>query len=149
MEEASHAPSGGDREPEGEGGGSDEGGPEVKVMLATRKRAERAETTALWARMELLAPKLDENKGVPGGQRSKLLRTGRSKEELLKDVLVVVRHHAAVAGSHTRHALAEDNCQTALMVVHLDTGKIAHASRGFLELGSWLNSSPETLDPSR
>jgi len=57
--------------------------------LALRKRIERANTTALWATLELLAPNVDENKGLPG-RRSKALR-GRTKEELLKDVMHAVR----------------------------------------------------------
>lgn len=141
MEEASHARSCGDREPVGGRKASDEGregAPPFKAVLALRKKKERAQTSELWATMELLAPTLEENKGVPGGQRSKLLRTGRSKEELLKDVLAVVRYQTALAGSRTRQALEVASCQAGLVTVHLDTGKIAHASRAFQELGSWL-----------
>ena len=54
-----------------------------------RKKNERARTTALWSRLEALAPKVDENKTQPGF-RSKALR-GRSKKELLKDVIHAVR----------------------------------------------------------
>ena len=57
--------------------------------LALRKRIERANTTALWAKLALLAPNVDENKGQPG-HRSKALR-GRTKEELLADVMHAVR----------------------------------------------------------
>jgi len=62
---------------------------EVRQELALRKKIERANTIALWARLELLAPKVDENT-QPGGRRSKALR-GRTKEELLKDVVHAVR----------------------------------------------------------
>ena len=57
--------------------------------LALRKRIERANTTALWAKLALLAPNMEENKGL-GGRRTKALR-GRTKEELLKDVMHAVR----------------------------------------------------------
>ena len=57
--------------------------------LALRKRNERTNTTALWAKLALLAPNVDENKGQPG-HRSKALR-GRTKEELLADVMHAVR----------------------------------------------------------
>ncbi|KAJ1467543.1 hypothetical protein T484DRAFT_3631144 [Baffinella frigidus] len=72
MEEASHARSCGDREPVGGRKASDEGregAPPFKAVLALRKKKERAQTSELWATMELLAPTLEENKGVPGGQR--------------------------------------------------------------------------------
>ena len=65
------------------------GRPANKEALALRKKNERANTTALWATLELLAPNVDENKGQPG-HRSKALR-GRSKDGLLKDVMHAVR----------------------------------------------------------
>jgi len=58
-----------------------------KQELALRKKNERANTTALWSRLELLAPNVDENRSQPG-YRSKALR-GRAQEELLKDVHAV------------------------------------------------------------
>jgi len=61
----------------------------TKEDLALRKKNERANTIALWATLELLAPSVDENKGLPG-YRSKALR-GRTKEELLQDVIHAVR----------------------------------------------------------
>jgi len=61
----------------------------TKEELALRKRSERANTTKLMARLELLAPKMDQNT-LPGGLRSKALR-GRAREELLKDVMHAVR----------------------------------------------------------
>jgi hypothetical protein len=57
--------------------------------LALRKKNERAHNNALWATLDLLAPSVDANKGNPG-YRSKALR-GRTKEELLKDVMHAVR----------------------------------------------------------
>ena len=57
--------------------------------LALRKKNERAHTTALWSRLEVLAPKVDENTKQPG-YRSKALR-GRAKEQLLHDVIHAVR----------------------------------------------------------
>ena len=61
----------------------------TKGELALRKKNERADTTALMATLELLAPNVEENKRQPG-HRSKALR-GRAKEELLKDVMHAVR----------------------------------------------------------
>eukprot|EP00290_Baffinella_frigidus_P051308 CAMPEP_0180405534 /NCGR_PEP_ID=MMETSP0989-20121125/40661_1 /TAXON_ID=697907 /ORGANISM="non described non described, Strain CCMP2293" /LENGTH=122 /DNA_ID=CAMNT_0022409145 /DNA_START=276 /DNA_END=642 /DNA_ORIENTATION=- len=63
--------------------------------VALNKKKERAHNTTLWARLELLAPQVDENKGKPG-YRSKALR-GRSKEELLKDVVSAVRSARTMA----------------------------------------------------
>ena len=61
----------------------------TKEELALRKKNERAHTTKLLARLELLAPKVDEHQGQ-SGHRSKALR-GREKGELLKDVMHAVR----------------------------------------------------------
>ena len=58
-------------------------------QLALCKKNERAHTTNLLARLQLLAPMVDENKGQPG-HRSKALR-GRARDELLKDVIHAVR----------------------------------------------------------
>ena len=60
----------------------------TKEELALRKKNERSRTTKLLARLELLAPSVDEHKTQPG-HRSKALR-GRAKEELLKDVMHAV-----------------------------------------------------------
>ena len=60
----------------------------TKEKLALRKKNERAHTTNLLARLQLLAPSVDENKTQPG-HRSKALR-GRAKEGLLKDVMHAV-----------------------------------------------------------
>ena len=61
----------------------------TKDLLALRKKNERADTTKLLARLELLAPRVDANKVHPG-HRSKALQ-GRAREELLKDVVHAVR----------------------------------------------------------
>ena len=61
----------------------------IKVELALRKKIERARTIKLMESLEVLAPSVDENKGLPG-RRSKSLR-GRTKEELVKDVIHAVR----------------------------------------------------------
>jgi hypothetical protein len=37
-----------------------------KGELARRKKNERARTTAIWARLEMLAPNVDQNQGQPG-----------------------------------------------------------------------------------
>jgi hypothetical protein len=60
-----------------------------KQELALQKKKERAHTTAMWARLAVLAPSVDENKGQPG-YRSQALG-GRSKEELLRDVVQAVQ----------------------------------------------------------
>ena len=84
-QEASHAQAAG-----GGGTASDALRPyPTKEELALRKKNERAHTTKLLARLEVLAPSVDENKGQRGN-RSKALR-GRAKEELLKDVMHAVR----------------------------------------------------------
>ena len=62
----------------------------TEEKLALQKRKERAPTANQMARLELLAPKVDENKGQPGGHRSKALR-GRAKEKRLKDGMHAVR----------------------------------------------------------
>jgi len=62
----------------------------TKKELALRKKNARANTTKLLARLEILSPSLVENRGQPGGGRSKALR-GRAKEERLKDVIDVDR----------------------------------------------------------
>jgi len=60
-----------------------------KGQLALRKKNERANLLTMWSRLELLAPNVDANRTLPG-YRSKALQ-GRSKEELLKDVVHAVR----------------------------------------------------------
>jgi len=60
-----------------------------KLELALEKKKERAHTTAMWVRLAVLAPNVDENKGQPGYRLEAL--GGRSKEELLKDVVHAVR----------------------------------------------------------
>ena len=60
-----------------------------QAELAQRKKNERANTTALLATLELLAPNLAENKQQPGN-RSKALR-GRAKDQLLQDVIHAVK----------------------------------------------------------
>jgi len=61
----------------------------TKEELALRKKNERANTTRLLARLELLAPPVKENRSQPG-HRSKALR-GREKVELLQDIIHAVR----------------------------------------------------------
>ena len=112
--------------------------------LAAQKKKERAHSTALWERLELLAPSVDDNKGKPG-YRSKTLG-GRSREELLKDVVHVVRKLTSSSGARTQQLFDEAEYGAGLVVVLLETGQIVHASRGFLELGSSsLNPNPCTL----
>jgi len=103
----------------------------IQGDLAAQKKRERAHSTALWARLEVLAPSLDASKGKPG-YRSKALG-GRSKEELLKDVVHVVRKLT----SSTRRQLldAAESAATqfwsngaGLAVVLLETGKISSSS---------------------
>ena len=77
----------------------------TKEKRALRKKDERANTTALWATLALLAPNVDENKAHPGN-RSKALR-GRAKDELLKDVIHAVR----LAQELRSHDLALDESE--------------------------------------
>ena len=77
----------------------------TKEELALRKKDQRANTTALWATLELLAPNADENKAQPG-YRSKALR-GRAKEEILNDVIHAVR----LAQGQRSHDLARDESE--------------------------------------
>jgi len=77
----------------------------TKEELALRKKNERAHTTKLMATLEFLAPIVDENKGQPG-HRSKALR-GRTRGELLKDVMHAVRHAVAQGLRSEAPVLAE------------------------------------------
>ncbi|KAJ1476674.1 hypothetical protein T484DRAFT_1824169 [Baffinella frigidus] len=128
------------------------GGGMSKVELARRKKKEREHTTALWARLELLAPKREENRGQPGF-RSKCLKTGRSKEVLLKDVVGAVRMLVSSRGAPVqeqeraqvqhRDAFAFENTAS-LIVLHLCDSSVVHATKEFQTAANWL--CPEGLD---
>jgi hypothetical protein len=116
-------------------------------MLALRKKNERANTIALWATLELLAPNVDQNKAPPG-YRSKALR-GRAKEELLKDAIHAVRLAQGPTGAamtQTRMLMTPGALEqayttqagAALMAIELRSGKIAHQSPSFQHLTSWI-----------
>jgi len=124
-----------------------------KEELALRKQNERSHTTKLMASLQLLAPSVAENKGLPG-RRSKALR-GRTKEELLKDVVHAVR--LVIAGRTREELLGTAKPRThrlrapcaleqayttqaggGLIAIELTTGKIAHQSPSFQELFSWI-----------
>jgi len=118
-----------------------------KEELALRKKIERANNTALWAKLELLAPKIvDESKGKPR-YISKSLSTGRSKDDILQDAIQLVRSRNSLNAWWTEQSLEVAECGAGLLVVLLETGKIMHASRGFLELGSWSNPQPSIRKP--
>jgi len=120
-------------------------GAKRKEELARRKKNERTHTTALWASLEKLAPKV-ENKSKPRFI-SKSLSTGRSKDDILQDAIQLVRSRNASTAWWTEEALEVAECGAGLMVVLLETGKICHASRAFLELGSWFDPQPSILKP--
>ena len=73
----------------GGGTASDAVRPTRKENLALRKKKERANLIAMWAKLEFLTPNVDMYMGKPG-YRSKSLQ-GRTKEELLKDVIHAVQ----------------------------------------------------------
>ena len=104
--------------------------------LALRKKNERANTTALLATLELLAPRVEENKGQPG-YRSKALR-GRAKEELLKDVLHAVRLARRMMGPGVLEQAYTTQAGAGLVAIELKSGRIAYQSPSFLDLTSWI-----------
>jgi len=120
----------------------------TKAVLALRKKNERADTTYLLARLELLAPRVDENKGHPG-PRSKALR-GRTKEELLNDVVHAVRlarmGPGALEQACTTQAMSSGALERAfttqagagLIAIELKSGNIAHHSLSFQNFTSWI-----------
>ena len=109
----------------------------AKEELALRKKNERENTTALWTRLALLAPTVDENKALPG-HRSKTLR-GRTKDELLKDVLKDVTHAVRLARRLMGPGALEQAFTTqaggGLVAIELKSGKIAHQSPSFQTTG--------------
>ena len=114
-----------------------------KAELALRKKNERANTTALLATLELLAPNVEENKRQPG-YRSKALR-GRAKEELLADVMHAVRlaRRLMGPGGHESPCCTLEDAYTTqagagLIAIELKSGKIAHQSPSFQLLNSWI-----------
>ena len=122
----------------------------TKEEMALQKKHERANTTALWVTLELLAPIVGENKGLPG-YRSKALR-GRAKEEILRDAVHAVRlargllPPSALEKAFTTPAMALGALQQAyttqagggLIAIELKSGKIVHQSPSFEDLTSWI-----------
>ena len=108
----------------------------AKAKLALRKKEERGHTSALWARLELLVPNVDENRAQPG-YRSQALK-GRTKDELLKDVMHALRlgrglmAPGALAQAYTSQAGA------GLIAIELKSGKIVHQSPSFQDLAIWI-----------
>jgi len=107
----------------------------TKEELALRKKNERANTTALWATLELLAPNVDANKRQPG-HRSKALR-GRAKEELLNDVVHAVRLECKLMAPGALEQAHTTQAGGGLIAIELNSGKIAHQSPSFQDLSSW------------
>ena len=103
---------------------------------ALRKKNERANTTALWATLELLAPSVDANKEQPG-HRSKALR-GRVKEELLKDVVHAVRLARKLVAPGSLEQAYTTQAGAGLLAIELNSGAIAHQSLSFQALTSWM-----------
>jgi hypothetical protein len=118
----------------------------TKEELALRKKNERANTTALWATLELLAPNMDENK-VQKGHRCKALR-GRAKEELLNDVVHAVRLERKLMAPGALEQAYTTQAGGGLIAIELKSGKIAHQSPSFQDLSSWIPvAKPYTLHP--
>ena len=123
-----------------------ERGSKDKEDLAVRKRKERAHMTGLWAKLELLAPNVDENKAPPG-YRSKALQ-GRAKDELLKDIMHAVRlaRGPLAPAAITTQTISPGALQQAyttqagagLIAIELKSGKIAHQSPSFESSASWI-----------
>ncbi|KAJ1465878.1 hypothetical protein T484DRAFT_1757107, partial [Baffinella frigidus] len=90
-----------------------------KELLAQRKKNERKETNDLWAVLEAVTPRVSQQQGQLGN-RSKSLRSGRTKQEVLQDVVQVVRRNAAVTGSRMLDSLAVDDSGVGLMTVQLE-----------------------------
>ena len=108
----------------------------TKEKLAQRKKEERAHTTALWARLELLAPNVDEDTTQPR-YRSKAV-AGRTKDELLKDVMHAVQQaHGSMAPGALQQAFTT-RAGAGLIAIELKSGKIAHQSLSIQELTSWI-----------
>jgi hypothetical protein len=105
----------------------------AKEALALRKKNERENTTALWTRLALLAPTVDENKALPG-HRSKALR-GRTKDELLKDVTRAVRLARRLMGPGALEQAFTTQAGGGLVAIELKSGKIAHQSPSFQTTG--------------
>ena len=108
-----------------------------KMTLAMRKKRERAETNALWVLLESVTPTTMGPKAPQLGIRSQVLRSGRTKQQLLEDALVVLRQAAKISGGQLRQSLEKEDCGLGLVQFELNTGKIVHASRGFKEAASW------------
>jgi len=117
--------------------GSKRRGGSKKMMLAMRKKRERAETNALWALLESVTPTTMETNAPQQGNRCQELRSGRTKQQLLEDALVVLRQAAKCSGGWLRQSLEKEDCGLGLVQFELNTGKIVHASRGFKEAASW------------
>ena len=108
----------------------------TKGKLALRKKEERAHTTALWARLELLAPNVDEDKTQPR-YRSKAV-AGRTKDQLLKDVMHAVQQaHGSMAPGALQQAFTTQ-AGAGLIAIELKSGKIAHQSLAIQDLTRWI-----------
>jgi len=108
----------------------------AKKKLALGKMKERARTTALWARLDFLAPDVDENRTRPG-YRSKALGR-RTKDELLKDVMHAVQQvHGPISPGALQQAFTTQ-AGAGLIAIELKSGEIAHQSQSFQDLASWL-----------
>jgi hypothetical protein len=108
----------------------------AKVKLALRKKEERAHTSALWARLELLVPNVDENRAQPW-YRSQALR-GRTKDELLTDVTHAMRlAHGQTVPVALKQAYTSQ-AGAGLIAIELKSGKIVHQSPSFQDLAIWI-----------
>jgi hypothetical protein len=103
----------------------------AKAKLALRKKEERAHTSALWARLELLVPNVDE------GYRSQALK-GRSKDELLKDVMHALRLERGQMAPGALEQAYTSQSGAGLIAIELRSGKVVHQSSSFQDLATWI-----------
>ena len=108
----------------------------TKEDLALRKRNERTHTANLWATLALLAPSVDEDKGKTG-RRTRVLQ-GRTKEQLLKDVVHAVWRAQRLAGHGALGQAFTTQAGGGLIAIELKSGKIVHQSPSFQGLTGWL-----------
>ena len=106
----------------------------AKEKLALRTKAECAHTTSLLARLELLVPNVDENKGSPG-YRSKACAV-KAKEGLLSNGVHAVRlAHGPIPPDALQQAFTIQ-ARGGLIAIESKRGKIAHQSPSIQDLTS-------------
>ena len=97
----------------------------TREKLAQRKKEERAHTSALWARLELLAPNF----------HLKALG-GRTRDELLKDVMHALRLERGLMVPGALEQAYTSKAGAGLIAIELNSGKIVHQSASFQVLNA-------------